>query len=110
MPSHEHRCDGCGREETVHHRLSESPEWPECCGETMPRFFESAHRTGIFEKPIEMLSVALNHEDEISGFRRRNPGVEISHDRENPNFGVPIAHTRREKMSILKNERFEERN
>lgn len=110
MPSHTHQCQKCHREEIVYNRISQVPVWPECCGETMPRVFDTDHRTGSFEKPIEMLSVALDHKSDIAAFRRRNPGIEISHDRANPNFGVPIAHTRKEKMSILHNERFEERN
>lgn len=76
----------------------------------MPRVFATAHRTGIFDKPIEMLSVAVDNPSEIVDFRKRNPGVEISHDRADPNFGVPIARTRKEKMAILRNENFEERN
>lgn len=110
MPSHDHQCETCQREETVHNKVTEDPVWPECCGEIMPRVYGTAHRTGIFEKPIEMLSMAVDNESEIAGFRHRNPGVEISHDRANPNFGIPIARTRKEKMAILRHEGYEERN
>ena len=109
MPSHTHQCQKCHREEVVYNRLSQVPVWPECCGETMPRVFDTDHRTGRFAKPIEMLSIALNDDAEIAGFRRRNPGAEISHDRADPNYGVPIAHTRKEKLTILRNEDYEER-
>ena len=110
MPSHDHQCETCQREETVHNKVTEAPEWPECCGETMPRVYGTAHRTGTFATPIEMLSVAVDSPSEIADFRKRNPGVEISHDRADPNFGVPIARTRKEKMAILRSEGFEERN
>lgn len=60
--------------------------------------------------PIKMLSIALDNEPEIDDFRRRNPGVEISSDRRNPDFGVPIATSRSQKLKILKNEGFVEKN
>jgi hypothetical protein len=57
-----------------------------------------------------MLSIALDNEDEIAEFRQRNPGVEIESDRSKRNFGVPIARSRSQKLSILKNENFVETN
>lgn len=59
---------------------------------------------------IEMLSIALDNEDEIAEFRSRNPGVEISNRREDRNFGVPIAKSRKEKLRILEREGFVETN
>lgn len=57
-------------------------------------------------EPIEMMSIALDNEDEIQEFRARNPGVEISSDRADRNFGVPIAHSRSQKKAILDKEGF----
>lgn len=60
--------------------------------------------------PIEMLSIALDNEDEIAEFRQRNPGIEISDRRSDRNFGVPIAKSRSEKLRILEKEGFVETN
>lgn len=65
---------------------------------------------GSNTKPIEMLSIALDNEDEIDEFRQRNPGTEISRDRRSASFGVPIAKSRTEKLRMLKNEGFVETN
>lgn len=90
---------------------------PRCCGNDMSRDYalennksKSSSITHRFGKPIEMISVALDNEAQIKGFQERNPNIEISSDRSNPNFGVPIAHTRQEKLQVLNNEGFVERN
>lgn len=61
-------------------------------------------------EPIKMLSIALDHEVEIDEFRKRNPGVEISRDRRNPDFGVPVARSSSDKKRILKREGFQSMN
>jgi len=77
----------------------------------MPRVHRSNRRhTGVFEKPIEMYSVALADETDIAVFRGRNPGVDVSTDRRSPLFGVPIARTRQQKLAVLRAEGFEELN
>ncbi len=60
--------------------------------------------------PIEMMSIALDNEDEIQEFRQRNPGTEISSNRNDRNFGVPIAKSRTEKLRVLEREGFVESN
>ena len=65
---------------------------------------------GSNTEPIKMLSIAVDNEDEVDDFRRRNPGVEISRDRRNPLFGVPVASSRSQKLRILKAEGFAEQN
>ena len=65
---------------------------------------------GCGTSPIEMMSIAVDSEEEVDAFRRRNPGVEISRDRDNRNFGVPIAKSRSEKLRVLQNEGFIETN
>jgi len=92
MPIFNHQCDSCGREEQVMTRsVAESPVWPQCCGEGMPRVHRSNRRhTGVFEKPIEMYSVALADETDIAVFRGRNPGVDVSTDRRSPLFGCRL--------------------
>lgn len=66
--------------------------------------------TGRFDKPIEMMSVALDDDAAIADFRERNPTAEVSSTRGHPLYGVPIAHTRQEKMEILTNEGYAELN
>jgi len=60
--------------------------------------------------PIEMMSIALDNEGDIAEFRKRNPGTEISSDRRDRNFGVPIARSRSEKLRVLAMEGFVETN
>jgi hypothetical protein len=96
----------------------DTPACEECGGETFrdeavaQRMQQSGKRniTGAFAKPIEMLSVALDDEQGIREFKQRNPDVECSMDRSSPHFGVPMARTRQEKLSVLKNEGFAENN
>jgi len=60
--------------------------------------------------PVQMLSIALDNEYDIRAFRERNPGVEISDQRADPRFGVPIAYSRGEKDRILAQEGFVDKN
>jgi len=76
---------------------------------TRPSEAGSKFGEGNDRKPIEMMSIALDTHEDISDFRKRNPGVEISSDIRSPKFGIPIATSRSEKLRILKNEGFEER-
>jgi hypothetical protein len=63
--------------------------------------------TQVFEKPIEMYSIALNP-DEIHKFKQKCPGVEVAES--GPMMGIPIARTREQKKRALKTMGFEERN
>lgn len=65
---------------------------------------------GSDTKPIEMMSVALDNDDEIADFRKRNPGTEISSKRGDRLYGVPVVKSRSEKMRVLKAEGFVEKN
>ncbi len=55
-----------------------------------------------FKVPIEMMSIGMNP-DEVPAFQRANPDIEIR-------AGVPIAHTRQQKLQALKYFGFEEGN
>jgi hypothetical protein len=57
-----------------------------------------------------MMSLAVNTPEQLDEFRQRNPTAEISDDPNNPLYGVPIARTRQEKLRILRNEGFVEKN
>lgn len=108
MPMYQHKCE-CGHEDSYFRPMAESKEVPDCpvCGQPMPRNFHAEgagpHLDKPFQKPIEMHSIALNHPDDIKAFKQRNPDVEVKD-------GVPIAHTRKEKLRILDREGFMEKN
>lgn len=84
---------------------------PRCGQETYKRQVCQVH-TNLkeFHKPIEMYSVAVDSLEEVREMKRRNPNVEISDDPKHPLFGVPIARTRADKMSVLRKEGFIETN
>lgn len=65
---------------------------------------------GSHTDPIKMLSIAVDNEADVDDFRRRNPGTEISRDRSSPDFGVPVAKSRSEKLRVLEREGFMETN
>jgi hypothetical protein len=76
----------------------------------MPRHYLKTDRpiTGVYHKPIKMHSIGMSHQDEIDGFRQRNPDIEVSDDPRHPDFGVPIITTREEKLRVLRTEGFVE--
>jgi hypothetical protein len=48
--------------------------------------------------------------NDIRDFQVRNPGVEIETDPSHPDYGVPVATSLHQKNSILKNEKFVDKN
>lgn len=110
-----YKCARCGHT-TANTILSANSPERQCCGEPMdmnvppPSRPAEAHVTGRFQKPIEMHSVGTNDPDEIARLRRECPGVEIADDPRHPDYGVPKAHTRQEKLKVLKACGFVERN
>jgi putative FmdB family regulatory protein len=111
MPLYPYRCDACGHEFEEFQRMAEEPltECPECDGalRRVPCVVNNQCRE--FKKPIEMYSIGLNDDDEIREFRRRCPDVDVSTDKSNPLYGVPIARTRAQKLAALDAMNFEER-
>ncbi len=84
---------------------------PECKSPHHYRVPPRTHTDMVaYHKPIEMQSIALCNNEDIRAFKRRNPGIEVSEDYNNPLHGVPIARTRRDKLSILRAENWEEKN
>lgn len=63
-----------------------------------------------FAVPIKMCSLGLTSLEAVRDFQKRNPGVTIEDDMTKEDFGVPIAHSRAEKLGILRKEGWEERN
>lgn len=113
MPLYVYRCDSCnhGTEEFQHIKDQPLTECPEC-GLSVYHRVPTVPHTDMqeFAEPIHMHSIGLCHDDDIKAFKQRNPGVQISEDPNDPLHGVPIAKSRKEKLSILKIEGWEERN
>jgi len=64
---------------------------------------------GSGTKPIELYSIGLNTKSEIQEFAKRNPNTQISQDRRDPLFGIPVVKSRSEKLRVLNNEGFQEK-
>lgn len=106
MPIYCYECSACGhQDEEFHHMNEDGPECPNCgpIG-TYQRVPTLIHTFKDYHKPIEMHSIGVAHADEIEDFQRRNPGVDISSDVNDPLYGVPIARSFSEKKRILKTE------
>lgn len=113
MPMYDYACSDCGHASEEFQTIREDAytTCPVCSNETYSRQVcvpRTMNRE--YDKPLEMHSLALNHDDDIRAFLGRNPGVQCSLDPADPNYGVPVARSRAEKLSILKAEGWEERN
>lgn len=112
MPIYVYQCDECGHGDEDFQSIHDDPHTvcPVCEAEAYHRVPAVTHTDmKEFRKPIEMHSLGLAHPDEIAAFRQRNPGVKVSSDPNDPLYGVPIAHHRKEKLDILKAEGWEEK-
>ena len=119
MPIYVYQCCVCEHEfeefqhihdEPIHDCPKSKSEADHFMPETVNRIPTATHTDmKEFNKPIEMHSLGLAHPDELAAFRQRNPDVTISSDEQDPLYGVPIAHTRKEKLDILKVEGWEEK-
>ena len=115
MPIYTYQCDDCQRPHDDFRNMDDRDTPGTCpdCGGNAPKVFNPGGARGMvreYDKPIEMYSVALGSKAEIREFQKRNPGVDISTNRRDPLYGVPIARTRQQKTSILQNEGFAELN
>lgn len=105
MPRYDYYCPNCGVCEEFQHMREDTLEMcPRCqAGYTKLISKPSGAMEREYRTPIELLSVAPANEAEEIMFRQRNPDAEMKD-------GVPIARTRKQKLRILKNEGFEEKN
>lgn len=108
MPMYVYTCD-CGRTVEEFRHMSESTDPPpvcESCQKPMGRDF-SRQRVNTpmqaFSKPIEMYSCAPETPEQLSAMRTACPDVEFN------DLLVPLAHSRKEKLDILKSVDFEEK-
>ena len=110
MPVYSFLCKTCLRTADEYQKMS-SPSvgvCPQCGTETYTKVPSLPHTSQKeFHTPIEMHSIACNDMDEIREMQRA--GVSISDDPDNDLFGVPIAHSRHEKLKALKAAGYEER-
>lgn len=104
MPLHDYKCL-CGHEvPDVYHKMhSEAPELCPKCGKAMDRVPALAHTDmKEFHTPITMFSIGLNSPEEIRAFKQKCPDVEVNEDPEHPDWGLPIARSRKQKKQALK--------
>lgn len=112
MPLYPYKCDECAHtsEEFQHIRDEPLTECPVCKSAYKRTITTFGTGNKLFKKPIEMMSIALEEPGEIREFQRRNPDVKIETNEAHPLYGIPIAHSREEKMRILRAEGFQEKN
>ena len=110
MPVYCYKCPLCEAVESIFRSIScrnVAPQCPECGAAIMDRdIVAEGTNTPMqeYHKPIEMYSVAPTSADEVTELRRKLPNVKF-----NDQF-VPIAHSRHEKLAILKATGFLEQN
>lgn len=107
MPIYVYLCERCNKvHETFQHITDDSIIACPICGEQDPlinhKVPQLPHTDMIeFARPIEMLSIALNTDDEILEFKQKCPDIDISLDPTSINYGIPIARTRKQKLQAL---------
>ena len=104
MPIYTHKCS-CGVTKDEYYPISscDKNEVMQCpkCGAMEYRRQVAQTTTDLkeFHKPIEMYSIGCNSLDEIRAMQKA--GVSISDDEHDPMYGIPIAHSRHEKLKAL---------
>lgn len=113
MPIYVYGCDECDHTDDEYQSIRDEPhtECPICKSNTYHRIPTLSGTTmREYRNPIKMQSIGLNDPNDIRDFQVRNPGVEIETDPAHPDYGVPVATSLHQKNSILKNEKFVDRN
>jgi len=103
MPLYDYKCRECGHECEEYHSIHSDLTLCPVCGEDAYRrvpVTTSGAMERQYQKPIEMHSVATDNPAEIRSLR--DAGVEVRD-------GVPIARTRKEKLTVLKKMGFREK-
>lgn len=109
MPRYPYICDACGHKIDVFKPMSRYKEFEACpqCDAKMQRDFSAGSPTSgntAFHTPIEMFSIAPSTPQEMRDLRQKLPDTKFTEQ------GVPIAHSRAEKLSILRASGCEEKN
>ena len=111
MPIYVYRCQECDDETEEFHHINEKVLILCDTCKVSKRRVPCLPHTDMreFHNPIQMQSLGCSDPQEIRAFQLRNPDAKISTDPKDPLYGVPIAHTRKEKLDILKAEGWEEK-
>lgn len=118
MPMYPYSCEACGHADDEFKQMKDADAigtkavCPKCGRPQYVRLIAVVNTDAqLFDKPIEMLSIALNDDAEIAEFRRRTGGnVDVSDDPNHPDYGVPIARNRSQKKTALRAMGFVEQN
>ena len=105
MPMYVYHCDGCAHDAEEFQHIADPPIalCPKCGSNGFHRVPTLAHTDmKEFQTPIEMFSIACDDDNQIRTLQKRCPGVEISSDPNDPNYGIPVARTRKQKTDLLK--------
>jgi len=109
MPLYCFICTSCGHQDSAVRPISKRDDATDCpkCHAIMARdIVAEGTNTPMqeFHRPIEMYSVAPISTEEVAELRRKLPDVKFN------DLMVPVAHSRHEKMAILKATGFQEGN
>lgn len=112
MPLYDYYCCDCGRthEEFLHIRSDTVLKCPSCASPEYRRQVSLPHTPQEYHTPIHMQSIGMTTVEDVRDFQRRCPSVPVSDDPSSPDFGVPIAHTRQQKLAALRAAGYCERN
>lgn len=111
MPCYDYLCSDCGHGDIEFQRMADRhlTLCPKCNKETYLRQVSLPHTDmKDFHTPVEMLSIAMEDPEQIKRFLKECPEVTVSLDENDPNFGVPIAKSRKAKLQALKAAKFME--
>lgn len=113
MPIYPYQCSACNYGKDEYQKMHEPHivVCPDCGRETYKRQVCQVH-TDLkeFHRPVKMNSIAVCSLEEVRELQRTCPGIEISDNPDHPDFGVPIARSRAEKLRILSSVGWEEKN
>ena len=104
MPMYPYQCQTCNHEEDEfqHMREDHLTVCPACGSDTYDRQVSLPHTDmKEFHKPIEMYSIGLTDDEEIKAFKRQAPDVYVDMNPKSELYGVPIAKSRKQKLSAL---------
>lgn len=107
MPLYDYTCALCGHKSVEFMRMCSAGEAPKveckCCQYPMTRQVAMPHTPmQEYATPIEMFSIAMSSLEEVREFKQRCPDVDCNDDMDHPDFGLPIARSRHQKLQALK--------
>lgn len=115
MPIYYFECKACGHGSDEFFKMADCPRETMCpCCLNTKTFIKqvTAPATDMkaFHQPIELFSCAVNSVEEAIELRDKCPDADVNVDINHPDFGLPIARTRKAKMQVLAASGMRERN